>query len=542
MPLGSGARQQNVMMTSTVMEPAVSTVDEESPKAYAGELKPLTNASATVVCIVPAAGRPGHKSHFLTKPFKEQVEWPDVLQHMAERLTWSSPNFKLKIFTEDVLSSPTAPSNLSAALSNANILLTLNVHDRQALTNLKAIVTNTQMGSRTNESAPFLPTILSFGLGGRSSPVESLQRMGGTPVGSFVRKVSARVAPWSRVSRALKTKRVLDILWQRRSSDDLLYFMEVLIDSYVADIPLVKSQLGMKEMGSGVLKCMWTNCQDQIIECMKSPACRQALFCLTNCPLNDQVCTYRCIVTHESPAFEAFSLCILQKHNCLNNSAPIPVYPRPEPLRTFKGKPLTYESAEDIYVGWLGQDPWSWKVVAGKNPAYDFFPNQHQIFYRGKRSAFWYDPVFRVTTYDGRVVWRRRHYRVKRAAEPGTFWFSVLDNGVTSNEYWTILDCADDFSWAIFHYSGAASVAGQQYRGALVVSRDGAWPKIDGMETRRRIEAALDKAGVKTWELYEVVNDGSEGAPLGLPDSGAPMAEQYQEVRPPQQPVQAAVA
>ena len=215
--------------------------------------------------------------------------------------------------------------------------------------------------------------------------------------------------------------------------------------------------------------------------------------------LSVQVCTYRCIVTHESPAFEAFSLCILQKHNCLNNSAPIPMYPRPEPLRAFKGKPLTYEAAEDIYVGWLGQEPWSWKVVAGKNPAYDFFPNQHQIFYRGKRTAFWYDPVFRVTTYDGRVVWRRRHYRVKRAAEPGTFWFSVLDNGVTSNEYWTILDCADDFSWAIFHYSGAASVAGQQYRGALVVSRDGAWPKIDGMETRRRIEAALDKAGVKTW-------------------------------------------
>ena len=44
----------------------------------------------------------------------------------------------------------------------------------------------------------------------------------------------------------------------------------------------------------------------------------------------------------------------------------------------------------------------------------------------------WYDPVFKVVTLDGREVWRRRHYRVKRADRVGTFYFSVLDNGVTS--------------------------------------------------------------------------------------------------------------
>lgn len=64
--------------------------------------------------------------------------------------------------------------------------------------------------------------------------------------------------------------------------------------------------------------------------------------------------------------------------------------------------------------------------------AYDFFPCQFQLWYRGKGKAVWYDPIFKVQTLDGRVVWRRRHYRVRRAAEPGTFYFSVLDNGVTS--------------------------------------------------------------------------------------------------------------
>ena len=38
-------------------------------------------------------------------------------------------------------------------------------------------------------------------------------------------------------------------------------------------------------------------------------------------------------------------------------------------------------------------------------------------------------PGLQVKTLDGRTVWRRRHYRVKRGKVPGTFYFSVLDNG-----------------------------------------------------------------------------------------------------------------
>lgn len=64
--------------------------------------------------------------------------------------------------------------------------------------------------------------------------------------------------------------------------------------------------------------------------------------------------------------------------------------------------------------------------------AYDFFPCQFQLWFHGRAKIMWYDPIFKVQTLDGRVVWRRRHYRVRRAEEPGTFYFSVLDNGVTS--------------------------------------------------------------------------------------------------------------
>lgn len=65
--------------------------------------------------------------------------------------------------------------------------------------------------------------------------------------------------------------------------------------------------------------------------------------------------------------------------------------------------------------------------------AYDFFPCQFQLWYRAKgKGVVWYDPIFKVYTLDGREVWLRRHYRVRRAKTPGAFYFSVLDNGVTS--------------------------------------------------------------------------------------------------------------
>ncbi|CAI6007676.1 unnamed protein product [Closterium sp. NIES-65] len=287
------------------------------------------------------------------------------------------------------------------------------------------------------------------------------------------------------------------------------------------------------------------------------------------CIHHHQVCSYRCIVSYETPKFEAFSLCVLQKHNCLGMTAEIRDRPTVLPLTHLRGQPVTHERAEDIFVGWLGQLPWSWRVVAGQNAAYDQFPCQFQIFYRGKaRGSVWYDPVFtphlcthlhsilpllplhplaiplhthsssrplhlfpiilptqthehpsneryEINTLDGRSLWRRRHYRVRRGKVPGTFTFTVLDNGVISEESWRIVDVTDDFQWALFYYSGAARAAGQSYTGAVLVSKDGEWP---GPEHAVRLKAALDRCGIKEWELYRVDNSCCENAPLGLPD------------------------
>ena len=76
-----------------------------------------------------------------------------------------------------------------------------------------------------------------------------------------------------------------------------------------------------------------------------------------------------------------------------------------------------------------------------------------QIFYR-ERGKMWYDPVFKVLLDDGSGVWRRRHYRVRRerGRAAGRFAFTVIDNGVLSDERWTVVDVDDGLLWGVFYY------------------------------------------------------------------------------------------
>ena len=125
--------------------------------------------------------------------------------------------------------------------------------------------------------------------------------------------------------------------------------------------------------------------------------------------------------------------------------------------------------------------------------------------------------MFQVKTLDGRTVWRRRRYRVRRASVPGAFFFSTLDNGVVSKEYWRIIDCADDLSYCLFYYSGAASAAGLSYTGAVMGTKDG---KSPAPQYAARIAAALETAGLKPWELSPARIDeaAQASAPLALSD------------------------
>ena len=42
-----------------------------------------------------------------------------------------------------------------------------------------------------------------------------------------------------------------------------------------------------------------------------------------------------------------------QKNNCMGLSAEIPTRPDVQPLTTWRGRPVDWTAAEDIFIGWL---------------------------------------------------------------------------------------------------------------------------------------------------------------------------------------------
>lgn len=78
--------------------------------------------------------------------------------------------------------------------------------------------------------------------------------------------------------------------------------------------------------------------------------------------------------------------------------------------------------------------PFSWRVFAGKNAAYDFFNCQYQLFYRGKgKGGMWYDPSFKVSCTCRAVFSVQRRIGVKRAqlAGSGSSWLGFVATGPT---------------------------------------------------------------------------------------------------------------
>jgi len=327
-----------------------------------------------------------------------------------------------------------------------------------------------------------------------------------------------------------------DVLLARRSSEDYIFAVLFCIHGLVADIDVVKSDINPSwEKGVvrnlGEFKKMADCCGPQIQAALTDPQTKNAIDLLNEVDLRDQVGSYRVIVSNETPQLEDFTLCILQQNDCFGCDAPILERPRVPLLDVWRGRPLDAEAGRQILVGHLDHPnahpcgtnkPWSWKIVVGANPAYDAFPMQHQIFYPtggdgtetdgggtpNTSKSLWYDPVFCVETLDDELVWCKRHYRCTprrhySGTKHGAWTLTTLDNGMMSEEHWTTVAAADDLSWTVLHYSGAARRAGQSYVGALLCTPDGLWPEgARGGEELERIRSAFRVCDLELWELF----------------------------------------
>lgn len=365
------------------------------------------------------------------------------------------------------------------------------------------------------------------------------------------------LAPWLDVASGKRLVEQMSRLFDEYSTDEFALATMLHFNQFSGyKVPWVEHTIDVTwEKGpirnAKELVGMITKCGSCIAACLSDDNCSACIKALDKIDTRDQVSSYRTIVSYESKLLQDFTLCILTKNDVFGCRAVIPTLPEVTPVATWRGKEMTTELSRQIMIGHLSgvaaeSSPEgsrrldvSWKVSCGANAAYDQFPSQNQLFYpTGSGSKdLWYDPVFRVETIDGRNVWCKRHYRVRCGKVPGTFRFTVLDNGVTSDEFWTIIGAADDLSWVLFHYAGAAAAVGQRYIGGLLCTPNGSLPAPEDLDEIWRI---FRSAEIEPWELFVVDNNETTSGALA---AGPPPLNYYRTtVEAARQPVAAIIS
>lgn len=489
------------------VQTAASVVDTDTTVNGSEDTATSKKKIGTVSFLIPSTGAESIKTKFGGSSPVGNPSLLDAVQHIANKASWWSVEL---VDTSIVPVPETEDTAKFQELCHTDIVLAMGLSSPKDIEYAKRL-----FEARRNRDPAQRKRQCHFLL----DSAVSLPAMVG-PYDAAAPSLQSSLLPWTEDATGQRFHKQMLGLFDRWTSDDFAYALMIFLNQFSGSkVDWVKHSIDATwEKGplrnAQELYSMVDKCGDCITECVKDDKCRECIGKLAAVDTRDQVASYRTIVSYESKLLTDFTFCIMQKNNIFNCDADIPTLPKVAPIATWRNKPLTEEVARSILVGHLDDDAApegslrtnvSWKVAFGANVAYDQFPSQNQLFYPAARGRdMWYDPVFRVETLDGQSVWCKRHYKVRPGPIAGTFKLSVLDNGITSNEFWTIAGVADDLSWTVLHYSGAAGAVGQRYIGGLLCTPDGAVPPDSELPA---IWKVFQNSGIQPWDLYKVDND-----------------------------------
>ena len=165
--------------------------------------------SALTVVVVPHG-----KQHRLG------ASWQEVISHVADRLAWESPNFKVCIFTDQELSNRDRLTTFEQTMPRADIMLVLDVQNSSILDilakGMQAVPTSIALNS--------LPEL------------EAATKLDSISIETPWQKASAAAIPWSSSAKGTKILQSIRDVYQRNTSDDLLFMLLVLIDAYITKV------------------------------------------------------------------------------------------------------------------------------------------------------------------------------------------------------------------------------------------------------------------------------------------------------------------
>jgi len=248
----------------------------------------MINKRARITAIIPPAGSGYQKySPFIVKPTQENVDWVEVINHIGNKLQHEGSDEPLKVLTSNQI------DEINNLQTDVLMLIGLDDHPDKF-----KIISETAKAIAVFNCSQELYSIERYGeyVPNSNNICEGVMEAWD----NFVKNDRGQHRKMYDISQEL---------WSRSSGDDWRFMWLMLIDSFTDfSIKSVKSVTSTENTQFSQFNCMLSNCKDELLNCFKDPVCRAALDCLNKCRGNDQVCSYRCITSHETPAFEKFAL------------------------------------------------------------------------------------------------------------------------------------------------------------------------------------------------------------------------------------------
>lgn len=181
--------------TDTEPTPRVSEATSHKPKV-------------AIVAVVPADQQPS-----LGAP------WLEVISHVADRLAWEDPDFQVQVFTDEALHNMQTQSQCTAAAQKAQILLLFDISSASILDVLL-------------DSMSAVPTAIALDSHPR---LEAATKLNNVTLTKPWEKAAATL-PWSSSAKSSKVLQSVRDVYKRKTSDDLLFMLLVLIDAYITEV------------------------------------------------------------------------------------------------------------------------------------------------------------------------------------------------------------------------------------------------------------------------------------------------------------------
>ena len=220
------------------------------------------SSASNMVVILPDAST---MSFFNTKPYKDPVSWFQVMEQVKTKLSWEALNVSMAILThEDFIKNKV----------HGDVALLVGFDEKQHTYDLKSL----------REALHSFHAVTTFDC---SESIQRMQNYGEfdpfsswTAIEEFIDENLMKKS--LRRKQRLAHQIVLES-WARKSSDDLLYMILILLDTYSTPVKSVQSVTSTENTGLSQLACMCKNCANEMIECFRNPQCRKALDCLNKC-------------------------------------------------------------------------------------------------------------------------------------------------------------------------------------------------------------------------------------------------------------------